>query len=159
MARKPKKDSTSVRLAFTGPSIEADQLIDQAVERNEEDRLRASSAGLSRSKIKEFLEATGMNGKALSWLRMILKTASKDDGTAKAMDVIMSLEKALPMVKSHVAGQGTTPMDFEPAAASYATDFDPANDEMAPVLTEDAAFDDWDALDEPGEPADDETAE
>ncbi|MDB6151497.1 MAG: hypothetical protein JWQ44_2945 [Chthoniobacter sp.] len=156
MARKPKKPTTAVRLAFTGPSVEHDQLIDHAIARNEEDRQRASSAGTSRSYIKMFLDETGVNGKALSWLRMVLKTADKDDGTSKAMDIIMSLEKCLPMVKQHVAGQGTAPMDFdpvEPAAPSYAADFDPLDPDfqdlpLAPVLSTDADYTDLAPLDD-----------
>lgn len=157
MARK-SKDSTAVRLAFTGPTVEPDELIDQAIDRNEEDRKRASSAGESRSKIKAFLDQTGINGKALSWLRMILKTADKDDGTAKAMDVIMSLETCLPIIKDHVAGQGTTPMDFgvvKPAAPSYAQDFDPTDDSLPPVFSDPMHADDVESQDD--NPGDDGT--
>lgn len=159
MARKPKSEGTRVRLAFTGPSIDHDKLIAEASDRNEEDRLRASSAGESRSKIKAFLDETGMNGKALSWLRMILKTSDKDDGQAKAMDVIMSLEKGLPMIKSHIGGQGTAEMELEPAPASYAADFD-VTDDPAPVIAAEITDAERDAAgalidDDPVEPADD----
>lgn len=106
MARKKKTEGEEVRLAFTGPSLGHDELIDFAEARNREDKVRASSAGESRQKIGEFLDETGMNGQALSILRSILK---KPD-TQKAMDVIRSLEVGLPMVKAHVTGQSTPDM-------------------------------------------------
>lgn len=100
------KEGKQVNVAMNGPSIEHDELIDFCEARNREDRNRASSAGESRQKIGEFLDETGMNGKALGWSRQILKIADKGgDGQAKAMDVILSMEKALPMIKSHVGGQ------------------------------------------------------
>lgn len=108
-----KSEGIKVNVAFKGPTIEHDKLIDFSVARNQEDRKRASSAGESRALIKGFLDDTGMNGKALSWLRHILKTADKDDGQAKAMDIIMSLKKVLPMVEAHVAGQGTASLDLD----------------------------------------------
>jgi len=106
-------EGRSVNVAFTGPSIEHDKLIAFSATRNAEDRKRASSAGESRATIKEFLDETGMNGKALSWCRQILKIADKDDGQAKAMDVIMSLKKCLPMIESHVSGQGSMAFDLD----------------------------------------------
>lgn len=115
-------EGMKVNVAFNGPKIDHDQFIGFAAERNGEDRKRASSAGESRAKIKEFLEETGMNGKALSWMRQVLKLADKDDGQAKAMDVIMSLKKALPMVEAHVAGQGTVEMDFGNAPSAPAAE-------------------------------------
>ena len=147
-------EGMKVNVAFNGPKIDHDQFIGFAAERNGEDRKRASSAGASRAKIKEFLEETGMNGKALSWLRQILKTADKDDGQAKAMDIVMSLKKALPMVEAHVAGQGTAEMDFgdAPSAADMFTGKpdEPAEPEGQPestyegsnaeIAAEDAAF-------------------
>lgn len=100
------QEGQQVRVAMNGPSLDADEFIDFSIERNREDRKRAESAGESRQKIGEFLDETGMNGKALSWSRQILKISDKgDDGQSKAMDVILSLEKALPMVKAHVSGQ------------------------------------------------------
>lgn len=96
-----RNEGAAVRHAYDGPDIEHDQLIDEISARNHEDKLRSSSAGESRQKIGAFLEETGMNSQAFSWCRTILK---KPD-TAKAMDVILSLEKALPMVKAHIAGQ------------------------------------------------------
>jgi len=98
-------EGKTVRQAMDGPDVEHDKLIEFVSIRNREDKDRASSAGESRQKIGEFLDETGLNGKALSWLRQILKTRDKSDGTTKAMDIIRSLEFALPMVKAEVAGQ------------------------------------------------------
>lgn len=106
MARKKKTEGEEVRLSYDGPSIDHDSLIDEIEARNREDASRSSSAGESRQKIGEFLDETGMNSQAFSICRSILK---KPD-TQKAMDVILSLEKALPMVKAHVTGQGTPDM-------------------------------------------------
>lgn len=108
-----QSEGKTINVAFNGPSIQHDELIGFSAARNDEDRKRASSAGESRAKIKEFLEETGMNGKALSWCRQILKAADKEDGQSKAMDVIMSMKKALPMVEAHVAGQGNLSFDLD----------------------------------------------
>lgn len=104
MAKKPSPE----RIAFDGPDIEHDHMIGKFQQWNKEDGARASSAAETRSEIGEFIEDTGMNKKAASWMRMVLKANDKDQ--AKAMDIITSLEKALPMIKAHVAGQGTADM-------------------------------------------------
>lgn len=103
-------EGEETRRAFDGPDLEHDVLVDEIGARNREDRERASSAGESRQKIGMFLEKSGMNSQAFSWCRSILKKLDKSDGQNKAMDVIASLEKALPMVKAHVTGQGTADM-------------------------------------------------
>jgi len=119
MARKKKSEGEEVRVAFDGPSVDHDTLIDQIEARNSEDRVRSSSAGESRQKIGEFLADTNMNSQAFSWMRTILKKPDQ----AKAMDIIRSLEAALPMVKAHVSGQSTPdmfPVDpVEPGKPSY----------------------------------------
>lgn len=104
------KEGAEVRRAFDGPSIEHDVFIDFAIKQNDADRRRASSAGESREEIKEFLEKTDLHSKAVSWMRVILKTNERDNGQAKAMDCIRSIEALLPMVKAHVGGQGTAEM-------------------------------------------------
>lgn len=132
-----KSEGKTVNVAFNGPSIEHDELIGFSAARNDEDRRRASSAGESRAKIKEFLEDTGMNGKALSWLRQILKIADKDDGQAKAMDIIMSLKKALPMIEAHVAGQGSYSLDLDSPDEELPEHHDPDfDDELAETLAD-----------------------
>jgi hypothetical protein len=142
MARPKKGEGKAVRIAFTGPTIDHDQMIDFSIEQNEADRKRASSAGESRAQIKSFLDLTSLNGKALAWGRQILKINDKDDGQAKAMDVIMSLEKVLPMLRAHVAGQGT---------AALPLDAPPEQPASAPILTqgEDPTFTDGPDDDEP----------
>lgn len=107
------KEGKEVRAAFDGPDLEHDKLIDQIEARNREDSERASSAGESRQKIGQFLDDTAMNSKAFSWCRQILKVGEKADGQNKAMDIIRSLETALPMLKDHVAGQGSMEMDLD----------------------------------------------
>ena len=147
MARKKKGEGETVRIAFDGPSVEHDQMIGEMEARNREDGERASSAGESRAAIKAFLDDTNMNPKAFSWCRVILKANDKDQ--AKAMDMIRSLEVALPMVKAHVSGQQGDLFpeddDFEPV--------DPVSDVVpddlrAPSYGPDAAFaDDQDDFD------------
>lgn len=137
MAKK-KSEGEAVRLAYDGPSLDHDELISEAEARNREDAVRASSAGESRNKIKSFLDETNMNSKAFSWMRSVLKTPD----VAKAMDIVLSLEAALPMVKAHLGGQQSS-MDLEApavepydptadvqqfAAPSYPADFDPSDD-------------------------------
>lgn len=147
-----KSEGATVRHAMNGPDVDHDRLISFAAARNSEDAERASSAGESRQLIGEFLEDTGMNGKALSWLRAILKQKK----TEKAMDIIRSLEHGLPMVKSHLGGQQSE-MALEPSvpeivnpdaelpdedlpAPSYQADFSPTCDEE--IDSETVAFED-----------------
>lgn len=119
-------EGKDVRAAFDGPSIDHDELLDFIEARNREDKQRASSAGESRQKIGAYLEETSMNSKALGWCRQIIKTNEKDGGQHKAMDIITSMEVALPMIKAHVAGQGTTEMEFdvddEPSGDGFTAD-------------------------------------
>lgn len=115
-------EGKTVAAAYHGPSIEHDELIGFIDDRNREDRQRSSSAGESRQKIGAFLDETAMNGKALGYCRQILKVNDKDDGQHKAMDIIMSLKTALPMIEAHVAGQGTTAMDFDAEPESQPDD-------------------------------------
>lgn len=96
-----------------GPEVDHDTLLGEIEARNREDADRASSAGESRQKIGEFLDETGLNSQAYSWMRSIVKKLGKNDGQNKAMDIIRSIEVALPMVKSHVQGQTTEEMDFD----------------------------------------------
>lgn len=109
MARKKKTDEPKVRHMQEGPDITHDGLIDFIQARNSEDSDRASDAGESRQAIGAFVEATGINAKALAWCRQILKQKTQ----SKQMDIIMSLKKALPMIEDHVAGQGTAEMELE----------------------------------------------
>lgn len=105
-------EGADVRLAYDGPDIDHDQLIGRAARHNMEDAERASSAAETRQDIGAFLESTGLNNKAYSVLRQIMKAGDKSQD--KAMDMIRSLEKGLPMVKSHIGGQTTIDMELEP---------------------------------------------
>lgn len=102
--------------------IDHDKLIASIIDRNMEDSERASSAGESRQLIGEFLGETGMNSQAYSWMRTILKKKKY----SQRMDIIRSLEEALPMIKAHVMGQGFGP-DLVDQAQDYA---DPDDDKV-----------------------------
>jgi hypothetical protein len=114
-----KGEGAAVRAAFDGPSIEHDALIDQIEARNREDKHRASSAGESRAKIKDFLEDTDLHPKAFSMFRTILKLLDRDNGQHKAQDLIRSLKAGIPLVEAHVGGQPDM--------------FDQADSDLAPV--------------------------
>ena len=127
MARPKKSEGTEVRHAMNGPDIDHDKMIGKIDKWNGEDRARASTAAETRGEIGGFVEQTGINAKALSFLRSIKKVAARDGGQAKAMDIIMSIEKGLPMVKADIGGQqaemqladqdAVTEADVEPEAA------------------------------------------
>ena len=121
--------------------FDADKFIDFALERNSEDRGRAEDAGASRQKIGQFIDQTGINGKALSWGRQILKVNDKKNGEQKAIDIILSLEEVLPAVKNHVLGQGTGQLGLgDPADYEAEGDEPPADDpddDLVPVGDED----------------------
>jgi hypothetical protein len=120
---------------MNGPDLDPDELIAHLNYHAGKDYERASSAGEDRAEIKSWLEETGMNSKARSWCGVILKQLPKDGGQAKAMDIIMSLKVALPMIEAHVSATGTTAMDLKPAPASTGPDIDPTKDDLAPILS------------------------
>ncbi len=102
MAR-PKKDksaSTETRHAFDGPQVEADELISFISDRNREDSERASDAGESRASIGQFLERTGVNKKAFSWGRQIVKQKKATDQA----DIIRSMKFLIPILEQHLLG-------------------------------------------------------
>lgn len=94
------------------PDLEHDELLGQLEARIKEEMARSSDASESAAKVAKFIEDTGMNSQALSWCKTILKKLPKKDGQLKAMDVIRSLEAALPMIKDHIEGQGVAEMPF-----------------------------------------------
>lgn len=106
-------EGKETRLAYDGPDVEHDQLMAEIDRMSRGEHERASDASESAALTKTFLEDTGMNGQALSWLKSIVKKLPKKDGQAKAMDIIRSLKVGLPMVENHVGGQGTAEMDLE----------------------------------------------
>lgn len=107
-----KSEGQQVCEAFDGPDIEPDQLIDQIEARAREQHARSSDASESAAKVSAYLDKTGMNSQAYSWLSSILKKLPKKDGQHKAMDVIRTLEEGLPIIKNHVAGQGSAEMEL-----------------------------------------------
>lgn len=111
MARPKKKTDETVK-AFTAPDVDHDTLIDFTLARNAEDAKRASDAGETRQAIGAFIDKTNLHPKAYAQARAILKQAAKHQG--KAVDWIRSLKHVLPMVESHITGQGTLEMDLKP---------------------------------------------
>lgn len=139
---KEKPIGQKVREALDGPQVEHDALINQIEARAKEQRARTMDAGESGAKVQHFLETTGLNSQAYSWLSSIFKKLDKKDGQHKAMDVITSLETGLPLLKNHVLGQGTDPMDLgEPDAAPVDVVEAPADDAPAADLPADVADD------------------
>lgn len=134
-----------VRTSFDGPDVDHDRLIGFIDARNREDRERSSSAGESRQMIGEFIEDTAFNGKALAFLRQIKKVALKDNGQARAADIIRSLKVGLPMIENDILGQGTADMDF-------------GDDEPMEPLAEGDGFDDWPDAGQPERPFDPDLA-
>lgn len=124
-------DGADVRRAYDGPDIDHDTLIGTAARHNMEDGDRASSAAETRQDIGEFIERTGMNNKAYSIIRQIMKIGDKSQD--KAMDVIRSLQKGLPMVESHIGGQTTQEMPLEEpeeeTGSNEMTEHDPSPEE------------------------------
>lgn len=114
-----KSEGTEVRHAMNGPEIEHDALIGKIDKWNGEDRARASTAAETRGEIGQFTEHTGINPKALAFLRLIKKVAAREGGQAKAMDIIRSIETGLPMVKADISGQQSE-MDLGASAADGA---------------------------------------
>ncbi len=103
-------EGKETRRAFDGPDIDADKLLAKIGRWNREDRERASSAGETRSDIGQYLEDTGLHPKALSMLRTIKKVEAKDNGQAKAMDLIRSLKAGLKIVEQDISGNSTRDM-------------------------------------------------
>ncbi|TNE62197.1 MAG: hypothetical protein EP341_00350 [Sphingomonadales bacterium] len=141
-------EGADVRRAMDGPDLEHDKLIDFIEARIREEHARGSDASESSAKTSDFVEATGVNSQALSWMKSIVKKLPKKDGQQKAMDIISSLEAGLPLIKSHVAGQGTAEMfpdavgDEEKAAAALNESTDAGEAETAPEdLNEELAQD------------------
>lgn len=129
-----KSDGQIVREAYDGPKVEHDALIDHIEARAREQHARSSDASESAAKTAEFVESTALNSQALSWLSSIVKKLPKKDGQAKAMDIIRSLEVGLPMVKSHVGGQGTSEMDLGSPEPETNSETEVADAEPAPDL-------------------------
>lgn len=115
---KAQSEGEQVRRAYDGPTLDHDKLIGHIGARIKEEHERSSDGSESAAKVSAFIEETGMNSQAYSWMKTIIKKLPKKDGQVKAMDVIRSIEAALPMIKAHVAGQSTAEMfpEEQPAA-------------------------------------------
>jgi hypothetical protein len=112
---KPQSEGEAVRRAYDGPTLDHDKLIGHIGARIKEEGERSSDGSESAAKVSAFIEETGMNTQAYSWMKTIVKKLPKKDGQSKAMDVIRSIEAALPMIKAHIAGQSTVEMFPEEA--------------------------------------------
>lgn len=148
-------EGAAVRVAMDGPTVDHDDLIGAIEARMREEYARSSDASESAAKTTQFLEKTGLNGQAFSWLKSILKKLPKKDGQAKAMDIIRSLEVGLPMVKSHVGGQTTRDWveELEQAPADPVSEVDVSHltgdeDEEAPEDNGDDLESDADEFDD-----------
>lgn len=141
---------TKVEEVFEGPTLDHDALMSQFANRSAEEYARSSDAGESAAQTKQFLEETGLNSQAFSWLKAIFKKLPKKDGQSKAMDVIRSLYAGLPMVEAHVMGQGTAEMDLGEPTADLET---PPDEDEGEIEADDAEFlaatDDLDDGDDP----------
>ena len=104
-----------------GVSVTYDDLINEISERNREDSERASSAGESRQKIKEFLDATGVHPKVFSFARSILRQKKH----TVQIDMMRSVEEVMPLVKACIDGNhGQADMFDDPADYSEPDEFE-----------------------------------
>lgn len=88
--------------------LEHDQLMNFCESMAAKETEAASDAGKRRKEIGDFLEKTGVQSKALAQIRSAMKLKKEGD----RMDWLRSMEKMLPMVGSHIRGQGTMEMDL-----------------------------------------------
>lgn len=107
---KAKSEGAEVRHAFDGVKLDHDEFIGHIGARIQEEHERSSDGSESAAKVSAFIEKTGINSQAYSWMKTILKKLPKKDGQIKAMDVIRSIKAALPMIEAHVEGQTTAEM-------------------------------------------------
>lgn len=103
-------------------AIHQDKLLRKLGEWKAEDATRASEVGEQRADIKDFLELTGWNKTALSWVRKLDKL---DD--EKRSDIIRSFDDLRSIMDNAWGGQSTPDM-FEDGdkKAAPADDFDKA---------------------------------
>ena len=103
------EESTEIALSH-------DDLLNQIGRQLGDERERKSDAGESGARLKNFIEDTGVNSQAFSWMKSTVKKLEKKKGASKAMDIIRSLEVMLPMVRDHVEGQQSDWIDQIPDA-------------------------------------------
>lgn len=149
-------EGAQVRESYDGPTVEHDELIEQFEARIKEEGERSSDASESAAKANAFLEETGLNSQAYSWGKTILKKLKKKEGQHKAMDVIRSLKTILPMLETHVGGEGTAEMNLEGPKEEAKAEEKPAAKAKAPAKKKAAAKPKAEAK---AKPADKETEE
>ncbi|MDR9393961.1 MAG: hypothetical protein RI571_06490 [Roseovarius sp.] len=96
-------EGRAVREAFDGPEISYDTFIQHHTSQARFEDSSASTMGEARQERGEFLEDTGLNGKAVSAMRAGLKL--KDEAKQRAW--LRSMEALLPIVKDHIIGNTT----------------------------------------------------
>lgn len=113
-----------------GVSVTYDDLINEISDRNREDSERASSAGESRQKIKEFLDKTGVHPKVFSFARSILRQKKH----TVQIDMMRSVEEVMPLVKACVDGNhGQADMFDGPADYSEPDEFEGDDPDQDPA--------------------------
>lgn len=87
--------------------FDPDQLHSKLQKWKADEERRKSDAGETRQDIGQFIEDTGLNKKALSFVRSLDKMAEE-----KRADVLLSLDSLFDEMRPHWQNQGTAPMDF-----------------------------------------------
>lgn len=113
MARKPKTEPTDNAALV----IDAGEVIAKMKAFNERDSERASDAGEDRQKIGAYLNDTGLNAKAFSHLRMVLRMKKP---TAKA-DWLRTMQTLFPIVQAEIERQDEMQFGAPEAAKAAAT--------------------------------------
>lgn len=90
-----------------------DKLLNKIGQWKEEDQSRNEESGEQRADIKSFLELTGWNKTALTWIRRLDKYSEE-----KREDILRSFDDLRETMDAHWAGQKTADMfqDKEPAS-------------------------------------------
>jgi len=119
----PKREEAANLLEKIMKPLEIDKVkvLQSMQDFNTEDSERASDAGESRQRIGEFLEETGINNKAFSHCRMILRM-KKDD---KRQDWLRSMRALMPLMEEQIAAIGTRDAFDVPPAAKAAAQEEP----------------------------------
>jgi hypothetical protein len=89
-------------------TIDPEELLGAVADFNHGDEERASDAGADRQRIGEFLENTGINGKAFSHIRSALKIKKEE----QRLDWPRSMEAMLPIIANRIRGNSTMEMSL-----------------------------------------------
>lgn len=123
-------EGRAVREALDGPEIDYDTFISHHEDQRRHEDSAASTMGEARQARGDFLEETGLNGKAVSAIRAGLKI--KDE--AKRQSWLRSLKALMPIAESHI--NGNTTIDWIEVRDDEPEDGAP-NDEAPADLPED----------------------